>query len=239
MLAGSVMTLSSNVLKAQTVKNNAEPVRLHVGPNDMLPVYAAVAEAQKAAVEIVTRAQDEARAIIEGAEEEVGQIREQARREAHDQGLQEGRGQGRKEALAQWSKTRDQIQELWVKIEQLKSYTKLLEAELVLAQAAALTRTFIEEEGMNRPELLRQYLTQVVQSLEGTQITLFLSPEFHNTVKRLSKNWEPLWQEVELAVDRTLETLEMRLKTEGGDEFLAGPAAALTRILDEVLYGGQ
>ncbi|SMC04572.1 Flagellar biosynthesis/type III secretory pathway protein FliH [Sulfobacillus thermosulfidooxidans DSM 9293] len=231
------MTLSSNVLKAWAVKNGMKPIRLDPQDDGKGQVQVALTDAKEAAMNIVTRAKEEARAIIEEAEGEANQIRQQAQAQGYEQGHQQGVLEAKQQVMNQWSEMAQQVQHVLNKIEQLGAFTKLLEPELVLAQAAALAGKFIENEAMHHPDSLRTYLTDIIGSLEAHQVTLFLSPEFHNTLEHLTKNWGDLWSQVKVAVDRSLENLAMRIETADGEEFLVGPIQALSKMLDEVLYG--
>ncbi len=232
------MTLSSNVLKAWTVRKGGDPVRLTSGSNGEVPsVERAVADAKEAARDVVIRAQEEARAIIEGAEEEAAQIRDKARSQGYEEGIRRGIEDGRDTASKEWLRISTQTSAVLSRIEQLQAYTQVLDTELVLAQAASLCAKFIDEEAKTHPEQLRSYLTSLLENLEEDQITLFLSEEFHTTLQGLTRNWGSSWERVQLAVDWSLQELQMRIETQDGENFVAGPLAALSRILDEVLYG--
>ncbi|WP_139061614.1 hypothetical protein [Sulfobacillus thermosulfidooxidans] len=219
------------------MKNGTQPIRLDPQDDGKGQVQVALTDAKEAALNIVTRAKEEAQAIIEEAETEADQIRKQAQAQGYEQGRQQGVKEGKNQVMNQWSEMAQQVQQVLNKIEQLKGFTRLLEPELVLAQAAALAAKFVENEGLNHPDSLRTYLTDVIESLSDHQVTLFLSPEFHNTLEHLTKNWGDLWSQVKVAVDRSLEHLGMRIETGDGQEFLAGPIHALSKMLDEVLYG--
>ena len=232
------MILSSNVLKARSVKKSGQPLLLISGSNGQAPsVEIAVQSAKEAAMDIVTRAKEEARAIIEGAEEQALSIRNEAKNQGYDEGLRAGVRDGQGSAQQEWSVISSGISGVLARIEQLRVYTHILDTEMVLAQAAAMTAKFLDKEADSHPERLKTYLTALLESLEDEKVTLFLSEEFHHTLEGLTREWGSLWEPVQLAVDRQLEGLAVRVETQEGESFLAGPLAALTRILDEVLYG--
>ncbi len=234
------MILSSNVLKARTIKKSDQPLLLISEDRGGAPsVEMAVQSAKEAAMDIVIRAKEEARAIIEEAEEEAAAILDNAREKGYQEGINRGIQDGQDRVQKEWAGISAEISAVLLRIESLKAYTQVLDTEMVLAQAAAMVAKLLDEEARSHPERLRTYLTALLEGLEEDQVTFFLSEEFHHTLEGLTREWGSLWEPVQLAVDRQLEGLGMRIETQAGENFLAGPLAALSRILDEVLYGSM
>ena len=231
-------TLSSSVVKALQVRPGTEPVRLGAAPEALWPAAEGPPQAVlDAAAEIISRAKDEAQAILEEAVENRSRLAAEAHDEGYREGIAQGVEEGRQKIQAQWTRVQEETRAVFDRIARLKQYADLLEPELVLAQAAALSAKLFARQAQDDPAALREYLSALIDGVGEADVTLFLSPAFEATLSSLTRDWGGPWQHVRLAVDRLLENFECRAQGESGQSLLGGPVATLTAILDEVLYG--
>jgi flagellar assembly protein FliH len=232
------MTLSSNVIKAPKIRFASGPVHLLIPDAGTSPLSEGAGDdLRSAASEVISRAKEEAQAILDEAQEQRGQIFQEARDSGFQDGLAQGMVSGRTAAADMWLEMQGQVQGVFDALDRLRQYAQVLDPELVLAQAAALSKKFMVARSLEQPDMLRDFLTALLGTLEEDDVTLFLSPTFERTLRPLLQDWGTPWKAVTLAADRQLQDFEVRVQGASGQSLLAGPATSLTRMLNEVLYG--
>lgn len=134
--------------------------------------------AVRRAERIVEQSREEARAIVETAQQDRESVLEQARREGYEAGLEEGRNAGR-EAVMVEAETRLQllqaiVDELVTTREQVAARHELDIAELALAVAARIVR----RESSLGADTVRELLGEILPRTAGTRhVTITLHPE--------------------------------------------------------------
>ncbi|MCY0897347.1 MAG: hypothetical protein OWU33_00190 [Firmicutes bacterium] len=226
------MTSSSKVIKAHRQLEG----RLRVSVDATLPAPPVQLEPEmtEAFREMMERAKREARAIIEQAELEAADIRHHAEEEGRRQGYEAGRHQGLEEARTDWQALRRELQEPLTWVAQTRDYLGRLNDEATLALAAALSLSLYSRLKLERLDVIRDYLADLVSTVDGEKVALFLDGSWAPRLQALEEVLGEVIPAVTVAIDDSLATGVMRAEgvTSGT---LGGPLVSLKRLIEEAL----
>ena len=226
------MTLSSRVLKADRLSMGRQRIAVEIPAiEESFPLETNISDAFG---EVVDRAKREAQAIIEQAEEQAQSIRETARREGREQGIEEGRQVGLNEARQQWETLRQELQEPLALLEGVKGYVGRLNDESTLALAAALTLALFSRLKLERLDVVAAYIAELADSMDSGKAALFLDVTWGPRVRAMEEALQAVVPALTLAIDESLENGTMRVEGEMGG-VLGGPLISLKALVEEVL----
>ncbi|MCY0878375.1 MAG: hypothetical protein OWU84_05490 [Firmicutes bacterium] len=226
------MTSSSKVIKAHRQREG----RLRVSVDAALPVSAGELETEmtEAFQEVVERAKREAQAILEQAESEAEEIRRRARDEGYRDGYEAGQRDGRQHVAAEWQGLRQALQEPLTVARKTGDYVSRLNDEATLALAAALSLSLYSRLKLERLDVVRDYLADLVATVDSEKVTLFLDPSWSPRLQALEEALGEMTQSVTLAIDEALANGVIRAEALTGG-VLGGPVVSLKRLIEEAL----
>ncbi len=185
--------------------------------------------------EVVNRAKQEARAILEQAEVEAEKIRQGARQEGHEMGRREGRQAALEEVRALWEEVRNAINEPLGLISQSREYLSRLNDETTLAMAAALTMTVFSRLRLERLDVVTGYIQELAAQVDKDKVEIFLDSSWAPRLHALEEALGGAVSSVTVAVDEALASGMMRAQKEGAEGALGGPLLTLKALLQEAL----
>jgi flagellar assembly protein FliH len=174
-------------------------------------VEAIAAESERAVENMLARARDEARAILEQADHDAADRREAAAREGYAQGLRQGR--------AAWDQALDALREAvtepLLRLQALKDVVRLLDDRVVLATAAALAEQVIGE-ALADQERLWKRARALAAAVAGERVTLYCAPEVFAQLEALSARVADAGRAITLLRDESLGPADLVAEGEGG-----------------------
>ena len=229
------MILSSRVVKADRQSWSGMPFRLETERLSAAEVAQAMPDVAQSVQSLIDRAKQEAAAILEEAEMKSASWRKEAEEEGYRRGMERGRADGLAEAKAQWEDVYRRLAEPLEMVPRLLERIELLCEENTWAAASALVGRLFPVLAEREPAALVSYLSDLCGQVTGSDVTLYVDPEWAMRIAPLIGDFPESLKTVKLAVDKSLEAGQMRAEGDR-DGVLGGAVTSLKAIMNEVLY---
>lgn len=230
-------SLSSRVLKPP-LAIEARPIRVGGAPVGAAGAAAPRDVAQGApwlAAEldqVLDRARDEARAILEQADTEAAAVRTLAERQGYMAGVEAGR--------ADWQRAVDRLQEEFeaprIRLAALSDTTRLLEDQVVLATAAALAEQVVGESLSDQARLWAR-ARALAAAVAGERVAVYCAPEVFEQLADSLAKLDDGSRVLTLARDAALGPADLWVEAESGGGVDGRVLASLRHMLEEVHEG--
>lgn len=229
-------SLSSRVLKpplsleGRPIRVGGAPTGAAADPQDVAsgaPWLAAEVD------QVLDRARDEARAILEQADTEAAAVRTLAERQGYSAGVEAAR--------VEWQRAIDRLQEEFAaprtRLAALADTTRLLEEQVVLATAAALAEQVVGEALGEAPRLWAR-ARALAAAVGGERVALYCAPEVFEQLADGLRRLDDGSRVLTLARDATLGPADLWVDSANGGGGVDGRVlASLRHILEEVHEG--
>ena len=234
---GSVTSLSSRVLKPPLAVEG-RPVRVGGSPQDREGRAAADSAARPSWLaaevdQILARAREEARAILEQAEGEAAELARAARQQGYDEGVFAAR--------ADWQRALGRLMEEMAapraRLAALLDTARLLEDQVVLATAAALAEQVVGE-ALSDAERLWARARALAGAVAGERVTLYCAPEVYGQLALEVSRLDSAGAALSVVRDTALGPADLMAEGEGGGAD-GSVLASLRHMLEEVQEGHE
>ncbi|MDA8199167.1 MAG: hypothetical protein M0Z54_07015 [Thermaerobacter sp.] len=182
--------------------------------------------------QVLDRARDEARAILEQADTEAAAVRSLAERQGYLAGVEAGR--------AEWQRAIGRLQEEFEaprsRLAALSDTTRLLEDQVVLATAAALAEQVVGEALRDAPRLWAR-ARALAAAVAGERVAMYCAPEVFDQLADSLAKLDDGSRVLTLARDATLGPADLWVEAESGGGVDGRVLASLRHILEEVHEG--
>ncbi len=183
--------------------------------------------------QVMERARDEARAILEQADTEAAAVRTLAERQGYAAGVDAGR--------AEWRQAIDRLHEEFAapraRLAALADTARLLEEQVVLATAAALAEQVVGE-ALGDASRLWARARALAAAVVGERVAVYCAPEVFEQLADSLRRLDEGAGVLTLARDATLGPADLWAEAEDGGGGVDGRVlASLRHILEEVHEG--
>jgi flagellar biosynthesis/type III secretory pathway protein FliH len=223
------MILSSRVVKANRLAMGQNALKILAKSNQDLTLDV---EVTTRVGQMVARAQREAEAILEEAQEQAKLILESARTRGYQEGMEKGLAQSR----GQWQAMAESLQALLDKMGILGRLSDALYQEETLSVAGAIVVRLFPLLADRDPGVVTGYIQDAINLLDENTVRIFVSSKWEPYVTKLVNRLQTDVSAVTVAVDHMLGWDEWRIEGDRGG-ILAGPVSSVDTVINEVMHG--
>lgn len=173
-------------------------------------------EVDKAIQDLISRAQEEAAAILEEAQANAAVIEAEAEQRARSEGYEAGWKEGLSKVQATWIQWQEPLGAVSELYDQLGRIAEGLHDDKTWAQAGSLAQHFVEEWAPEHAHAIAPTFAQLAQRVDSHEILLYLDARWRDRVVEVSESLSRQTQTIRTLIDETLDSGHLRIEGEAG-----------------------